>query len=137
VKRIPVAIVFLAFGPVLGMTGCAEEEPESCLPSVSIEATPPLLSSGDMLQLTVDVRDLTLVPPGDEGAGDLGKNCEGHFKVHLDSAHEAALQESIEELLVFPITADAGEHELIVRLYDPSDVPLIPEVRDTATLTFQ
>lgn len=107
------------------------------MPTVSITATPPLLMSGDMLKITVDVRDLTLVPPGDEGAGDLGENCEGHYKVHLDSVEKAAIQESIEEELVFPVEAEAGEHELIVQLYAPNDVPLVPYVTDTATLTFQ
>lgn len=119
------------------LVGCAEEEPESCMPTVTITATPPVLSSGDMLKITVDIRDLSLVPPGDEGAGDLGKNCEGHYKVHLDSAEKAAIQESIEEELVFGVTAEAGEHDLIVQLYDPNDVPIVPYVSDTATLTFQ
>jgi hypothetical protein len=119
------------------LVGCAEEEPESCMPTVSMTATPPVLSSGDMLKITVDIRDMELVEPGDEGAGDLGENCEGHYKVHLDSVEKAAVRESIEEELVFPIEAEAGEHDLIVQLYGPEDVPLVPYITDTVTLTFQ
>jgi hypothetical protein len=132
-RRLPLLLIpfLLAFG------ACAEEPEEKCEPTVSVEATPLTIASGETVRITVDVRGMELIDPDSDDEGPGGVNCAGHYNGYLDSTEGSALFKDTLEQIDVAIDGDPGEHELIVRLQDTGDVYLVPDVRDSVDITIQ
>lgn len=122
---------------------------EQCdMPTISVEADPTTIASGDDVTLTVTVENFTLMDPeghdhGDERPDDTQFRdgyegaCEGHYHVYLDDLMTQPLLMAWEEEISVTVDADAGEHELFVRLNDGGHKIIQPEVVDSVMITVQ
>lgn len=133
--RTVLATLLLTSIPLLA--ACEEEPAEKCEPVLTVVATPPLISSGDMMMAQVDARDFTLVAPDEDPEEEFDENCVGHYRVYLGSTDSSPILESDIEETTFAVEGDPGDYDLIFRLHGPDGVPIIPEVRDTIEITIQ
>lgn len=136
----------------LAVTGCPDADGhEQCdTPTISVEAEPTTIASGDDVTLTVTVDNFMLMDPeGEHMHGDLRPDdtqfrhdgyegaCEGHYHVYLDDLMTPPLLMAWDEVVDVTVDADVGEHELFVRLNDNGHKIIEPEIVDAVTITVE
>jgi hypothetical protein len=145
-RRIAVITLFAVFPLALGACEDGHTHEQCEMPTVSVEADPTTIVSGEDVTLTVTVENFTLMDPeahdhGDERPDDTQFRhgydgaCEGHYHVYLDDLMTNPLMMAWEEEVTVTVDADAGEHELFVRLNDPDHKIIQPEVVDSVAIT--